>query len=209
MLLALARRILREADADGDGLAVQTAVRDFGDLLAHPFHDGMGFAMRLVRVQDGEFLPAVPGYEIIRAGIGLNDVRDGFQHGVPGAVAVRIVHFFEIIDIHDGQLQRQMIALVLVDQPPEILVERDVVVQIGQCVGLGQLVHPDRLHEQLLVRLEVGFQMLQQLSSRLRIPQATSEYTLNMTVIVVRLGKRDVFVDEIVGPIQQVQRAAC
>ena len=63
---------------------------------------GIGLAGRFViAVDDGEFVAADTGDEIVRAGAGAEKFNEYADNGIAGGVAELVVVFFEIVDIEE------------------------------------------------------------------------------------------------------------
>ncbi|MNW71119.1 hypothetical protein D3C74_507760 [compost metagenome] len=59
---------------------------------------------------------------------------------------VPVIDLLKVVDVQYGELHRERIALLMLNQPAQILVESLMVIQIRQRVNLGETVHNDVLY---------------------------------------------------------------
>ncbi len=91
-----------------------------------------------VRHEDNELFATVTRCEVIAARGMLEQTRDAGENVVADQMAKRVVVRLEIIDIEDGQRQRQAVTLRMCQIFDLSLLERAMIVQVRQAVGGGE-----------------------------------------------------------------------
>ena len=136
--LARVRRVLgarRDPDREADG--ADGAERHARDVLLHALGEPVGLGEAARRRDDRELLTADPADGVPGAHAANEDLGDLREHLVAGRVAVDVVDALEVVEIEHHEGDRRVVGGGLDELEPEAFVERAVVPEAGERVGLG------------------------------------------------------------------------
>ena len=109
----------------------------FAQLLPDPLGQRGGAAQVAGGDDHGELLAAHPADDVGRANRGAKHVRDLVEQLVADSVAVDVVHLLEVVEIEHHHGDGVVLRGRRQESLPQPVVEGTVVVEAGECVGLG------------------------------------------------------------------------
>lgn len=104
-----------------------------------PAHDHPGVAVARTGHNNGKFLSTVSAHQVLRAQGFFDMLRDRAQNEVARTMAVRVVEFFEMVDVDHDHGQCLTVPSGPVDLDGKTIVEQSAVVHAGQRVHVREL----------------------------------------------------------------------